>query len=139
MEINFFQLEKPGYLKESSPEVFDKFLVRIITNSEKSVKDVGMFSLPVKAPYPLKWISSSDSIIDTRSSGPVMGKWTLGRNTNKEQNIIHHPIAEKWTCICTCLKRFAKSKDENINNWINGIRELLEEPDSNAILLPWKD
>ena len=42
-------------------------------------------------------------------------------------------IAEKGLAAHWIYKKDSKSKDENINNWINGIRELLEEPDSNAI------
>ena len=121
-------------------EVFDKFAIRIITNSEKSFEKSDCWRVysivtDLYKPNPDRlrdWISTPKvngyESLHTTVMGPD-GHWVEIQIRSKRMD----EIAEKGLAAHWIYKKDSKSKDENINNWINGIRELLEEPDSNAI------
>jgi len=123
-------------------EVFDKFAIRIITNSEESVEKSDcwrVYSMVTDfyKPNPDRlrdWISTPKAngyeSLHTTVMGPD-GHWVEVQIRSKRMD----EIAEKGLAAHWIYKKDKKSniKDDNVNNWINGIRELLDQPNANAI------
>ena len=123
-------------------EVFDKFAIRIITDSEESIEKSDcwrVYSIVTDfyKPNPDRlrdWISTPKvngyESLHTTVMGPD-GHWVEVQIRSKRMD----EIAEKGLAAHWIYKKDNKSskKDDNINIWMNGIRELLEQPDSNAI------
>ena len=120
-------------------EVFDKFAIRIIMKSkpedEKAVcwriySIVTDFYKP--NPDRLRdWISTPKAngyeALHTTVMGPN-GKWVeVQIRTERMDDIAEKGFAAHWKYKDT------SSKESNLDNWINRIRELLESPDANAI------
>ena len=123
-------------------EVFDKFAIRIITDSEESIEKSDcwrVYSIVTDfyKPNPDRlrdWISTPKvngyESLHTTVMGPD-GHWVEVQIRSKRMD----EIAEKGLAAHWIYKKDNKSikKDDNINIWMNGIRELLEQPDANAI------
>jgi GTP pyrophosphokinase len=120
-------------------EVFDKFAIRIIVDSspEKEKSDCWrIYSIVTDfyKPNPDRlrdWISTPKSngyeALHTTVMGPN-GKWVeVQIRTARMDEIAEKGYAAHWKY------KQAGVKESNLDNWINKIRELLENPDGNAI------
>ena len=119
--------------------VFDKFAIRIIidTPREREKSDcwrVYSFVTDFYKPNPDRlrdWISTSKSngyeSLHTTVMGPD-GKWVEVQIRTKRMD----DIAEKGYAAHWKYKDY-NSKESSLDNWINQIRELLENPEANAI------
>lgn len=119
--------------------VFDKFAVRIIIDSpiEKEKSDswrVYSFVTDFYKPNPDRlrdWISTPKSngyeSLHTTVMGPD-GKWVEVQIRSKRMD----DIAEKGYAAHWKYKN-QKTKESSLDNWINKIRELLENPENNAV------
>lgn len=120
-------------------EVFDKFAIRIIVNStpEEEKSDCWrIYSIVTDfyKPNPDRlrdWISTPKSngyeALHTTVMGPN-GKWVeVQIRTSRMDEIAEKGYAAHW--------RYKEDggKDTSLDNWINRIREMLENPDSNAV------
>jgi GTP pyrophosphokinase len=120
-------------------EVFDKFAIRIIVNStpEEEKSDCWrIYSIVTDfyKPNPDRlrdWISTPKSngyeALHTTVMGPN-GKWVeVQIRTARMDEIAEKGYAAHW--------RYKQDggKDTSLDNWINRIREMLENPDSNAV------
>jgi len=119
--------------------VFDKFAVRIIidTTIEREKSDswrVYSFVTDFYKPNPDRlrdWISTPKSngyeSLHTTVMGPD-GKWVEVQIRSKRMD----DIAEKGYAAHWKYKN-QKTKESSLDNWINKIRELLENPENNAV------
>ena len=119
--------------------VFDKFAVRIIIDTpiEKEKSDswrVYSFVTDFYKPNPDRlrdWISTPKSngyeSLHTTVMGPD-GKWVEVQIRSKRMD----DIAEKGYAAHWKYKN-QKTKESSLDNWINKIRELLENPENNAV------
>ena len=119
--------------------VFDKFAIRIIidTPNEREKSDcwrVYSFVTDFYKPNPDRlrdWISTSKSngyeSLHTTVMGPE-GKWVEVQIRSRRMD----DIAEKGYAAHWKYKN-SNSKESSLDNWINQIRELLENPEANAI------
>ena len=120
-------------------EVFDKFAIRIIVQAnpedEKAVCwRVYSIVTDFYKPNPDRlrdWISTPKAngyeALHTTVMGPN-GKWVeVQIRTERMDDIAEKGFAAHWKY------KDSSSKESNLDNWINRIRELLENPDSNAI------
>jgi GTP pyrophosphokinase len=120
-------------------EVFDKFAIRIIVQAKP--EDEKAFCWRVYSivtdfykPNPDRlrdWISTPKAngyeALHTTVMGPN-GKWVeVQIRTERMDDIAEKGFAAHWKY------KDSSSKESNLDNWINRIRELLENPDSNAI------
>ena len=119
--------------------VFDKFAIRIIidTPNEREKSDcwrVYSFVTDFYKPNPDRlrdWISTSKSngyeSLHTTVMGPD-GKWVeVQIRTRRMDDIAEKGYAAHWKY------KNRNSKESSLDNWINQIRELLENPEANAI------
>ena len=120
-------------------EVFDKFAIRIIVNSlpENEKSDCWrIYSIVTDyyKPNPDRlrdWISTPKAngyeSLHTTVMGPS-GKWVeVQIRTIRMDDIAEKGFAAHWKY------KHTSSKESNLDNWINKIRELLENPNSDAI------
>ncbi len=120
-------------------EVFDKFAIRIIVKAKP--EDEKSFCWRVYSivtdyykPNPDRlrdWISTPKAngyeSLHTTVMGPN-GKWVeVQIRTERMNDIAEKGFAAHWKY------KNSNSKESNLDNWINRIRELLENPDANAI------
>ena len=121
-------------------EVYDKFAIRIILNSElKNEKSDCWETYSVITdhfkPNPDRlrdWISTPKAngyeSLHTTVMGPG-GKWVeVQIRTERMDEIAEKGYAAHWK-----YKQTGKYKEGNLEDWINQIRELLKDPESNAI------
>ena len=119
--------------------VFDKFAIRIIidTPREREKSDcwrIYSFVTDFYKPNPDRlrdWISTSKSngyeSLHTTVMGPD-GKWVeVQIRTKRMDDIAEKGYAAHWKY------KDHNSKESSLDNWINQIRELLENPEANAI------
>ena len=123
----------------SFDEVYDKFAVRIIYNTDvENEKFIAwkIYSIVTDhfRPNPIRlrdWISSPKSTryeaLHITVMGPK-GRWVEVQIRSVRMN----EIAEKGYAAHFKYKR-GKSKDEGIDNWVNKLQETLENPDINAV------
>ena len=120
-------------------DVFDKFAVRIIidTSQEREKSDcwrVYSFVTDFYKPNPDRlrdWISTSKAngyeSLHTTVMGPD-GKWVeVQIRTRRMDEIAEKGYAAHWKY------KDSTSKESSLDDWINKIRELLENPETNAI------
>ena len=120
-------------------DVFDKFAIRIIidTTIEREKSDcwrVYSFVTDFYKPNPDRlrdWISTSKAngyeSLHTTVMGPE-GKWVeVQIRTKRMDEIAEKGYAAHWKY------KDNNSKSSSLDNWINKIRELLENPETNAI------
>ena len=120
-------------------EVFDKFAIRIIVNSQPENEKSDCWRIysivtDFYKPNPDRlrdWISTPKAngyeSLHTTVMGPN-GKWVeVQIRTIRMDDIAEKGFAAHWKYKNT------SSKESNLDNWINKIRELLESPNSNAI------
>ena len=121
-------------------QVYDKFAIRIILNSElKNEKPDCWETYSVITdhfrPNPDRlrdWISTPKAngyeSLHTTVMGPG-GKWVeVQIRTERMDEIAEKGYAAHWK-----YKQTGKYKEGNLEDWINQIRELLKDPESNAI------
>jgi GTP pyrophosphokinase len=121
-------------------EVYDKFAIRIILNSElkREKSDCWKtYSLITDHYHPnpdrlRDWISTPKAngyeSLHTTLMGPA-GKWVeVQIRTERMDELAEKGFAAHWK-----YKQSGKSKDGNLEDWINQIRELLEQPEVNAL------
>jgi GTP diphosphokinase / guanosine-3',5'-bis(diphosphate) 3'-diphosphatase len=119
-------------------EVFDKFAIRIIVKSTKENEKADCWRIysivtDFYKPNPDRlrdWISTPKAngyeSLHTTVMGPN-GKWVeVQIRTERMDDIAEKGFAAHW-------KYKNSSKESNLDNWINRIRELLESPNANAI------
>ena len=119
-------------------EVFDKFAIRIIVKSTKENEKADCWRIysivtDFYKPNPDRlrdWISTPKAngyeSLHTTVMGPN-GKWVeVQIRTERMDDIAEKGFAAHW-------KYKNNSKESNLDNWINRIRELLESPNANAI------
>ncbi|MBL6657320.1 MAG: bifunctional (p)ppGpp synthetase/guanosine-3',5'-bis(diphosphate) 3'-pyrophosphohydrolase [Flavobacteriales bacterium] len=119
-------------------EVFDKFAIRIIVKSNKENEKSDCWRIysivtDFYRPNPDRlrdWISTPKAngyeSLHTTVMGPN-GKWVeVQIRTERMDDIAEKGFAAHW-------KYKNSSKESNLDNWINRIRELLESPNANAI------
>jgi len=124
----------------SFDEVYDKFAVRIIIESEAGNEKSDCwkaYSLITDnyRPNPDRlrdWISTPKSngyeSLHTTVMGPG-GKWVeVQIRTNRMDEVAEKGYAAHWK-----YKQEGISKEGNLEDWVNQIRELLENPESNAV------
>jgi len=123
-------------------EVFDKFAIRIITNSEEINEKSDCWKIysivtDYYKPNPDRlrdWISTPKTngyeSLHTTVMGPD-GHWVEVQIRSERMN----QIAEKGLAAHWLYKKDRKpeNKKDNLNKWINNIRELLESPEENAV------
>ena len=123
-------------------EVYDKFAIRIITNSEESNEKSDCWKIysivtDYYKPNPDRlrdWISTPKTngyeSLHTTVMGPD-GHWVEVQIRSERMD----QIAEKGLAAHWLYKKNSKSekKSDNLNKWINNIRELLESPEEDAI------
>ncbi len=123
-------------------EVFDKFAIRIITNSEEKNEKSDcwkIYSIVTDhyKPNPDRlrdWISTPKTngyeSLHTTVMGPD-GHWVEVQIRSERMD----EIAEKGLAAHWLYKKNSKTekKVDNLNKWINNIRELLENPEEDAI------
>jgi len=119
-------------------EVFDKFAIRIIVNSSQENEKSDCWRIysivtDFYKPNPDRlrdWISTPKAngyeSLHTTVMGPN-GKWVeVQIRTERMDDIAEKGFAAHW-------KYKNNTKESNLDNWINRIRELLESPNINAI------
>lgn len=119
-------------------EVFDKFAIRIIVKSTKENEKADCWRIysivtDFYKPNPDRlrdWISTPKAngyeSLHTTVMG-LNGKWVeVQIRTERMDDIAEKGFAAHW-------KYKNSSKESNLDNWINRIRELLESPNANAI------
>ena len=124
----------------SFDEVYDKFAVRIIIESEAGNEKSDCwkaYSLITDnyRPNPDRlrdWISTPKAngyeSLHTTVMGPG-GKWVeVQIRTNRMDEVAEKGYAAHWK-----YKQEGISKEGNLEDWVNQIRELLENPESNAV------
>ncbi len=123
-------------------EVFDKFAIRIITNSKEINEKSDCWKIysivtDYYKPNPDRlrdWISTPKTngyeSLHTTVMGPD-GHWVEVQIRSERMD----QIAEKGLAAHWLYKKGEKreKKEDNLNKWINNIRELLESPEENAI------
>jgi len=122
-------------------EVFDKFAIRIITNSSESNEKSDCWKIysivtDYYKPNPDRlrdWISTPKTngyeSLHTTVMGPE-GHWVEVQIRSERMD----QIAEKGLAAHWLYKKDKKNKKEdNLNKWINNIRELLESPEEDAV------
>jgi GTP pyrophosphokinase len=120
-------------------EVFDKFAIRIIVEAKPENEKAicwRVYSIVTDfyKPNPDRlrdWISTPKAngyeALHTTVMGPN-GKWVeVQIRTERMDDIAEKGFAAHWKY------KDSSSKESNLDNWINRIRELLENPDANAI------
>ena len=121
-------------------EVYDKFAIRIILNSELSHEKSDCWKTYSVItdhfrPNPDRlrdWISTPKAngyeSLHTTVMGPG-GKWVeVQIRTERMDEIAEKGYAAHWK-----YKQTGKYKEGNLEDWINQIRELLKNPESNAV------
>ena len=123
-------------------EVFDKFAIRIITNSKESDEKSDCWKIysivtDFYKPNPDRlrdWISTPKTngyeSLHTTVMGPD-GHWVEVQIRSERMD----QIAEKGLAAHWIYKKNNKNskKADNLNKWINNIRDLLESPEENAV------
>ena len=122
-------------------EVFDKFAIRIITNSSESNEKSDCWKIysivtDYYKPNPDRlrdWISTPKTngyeSLHTTVMGPE-GHWVEVQIRSERMD----QIAEKGLAAHWLYKKDKKDeKEDNLNKWINNIRELLESPEEDAV------
>jgi|TARA_B110001469_G_scaffold25529_1_gene26293 GTP pyrophosphokinase len=124
----------------SFEEVYDKFAVRIIYNSdEKDEKFIAwkVYSIVTDhfRPNPTRlrdWISAPKSTgyeaLHITVMGPK-GRWVEVQIRSERMN----EIAEKGYAAHYKYKEGEKEHDENLESWIGKLQEVIENPESNAV------
>ncbi|MGC6470840.1 MAG: RelA/SpoT family protein [Flavobacteriales bacterium] len=120
-------------------EVFDKFAIRIIVNSELESEKSDCWRIysivtDFYKPNPDRlrdWISTPKAngyeSLHSTVMGPK-GKWVeVQIRTQRMDDIAEKGFAAHWKY------KSSSTKESNLDNWINRIRELLESPNVNAI------
>ncbi len=124
----------------SFEEVYDKFAVRIIYESEE--KDEKFIAWKVYSivtdhfrPNPTRlrdWISAPKSTgyeaLHITVMGPK-GRWVEVQIRSERMNV----IAEKGYAAHYKYKEGEKEQDENLESWIGKLQEVIENPESNAV------
>ena len=124
----------------SFEEVYDKFAVRIIYESE--LKDEKFLAWKIYSivtdhfrPNPIRlrdWISAPKSTgyeaLHITVMGPK-GRWVEVQIRSERMN----EIAEKGYAAHYKYKEGEKEQDENLESWIGKLQEVIENPDSNAV------
>ena len=124
----------------SFDEVYDKFAIRIILDSKPNEEKADCwkaYSLITDhyRPNPDRlrdWISTPKAngyeSLHTTAMGPN-GKWVEVQIRTKRMD----ELAEKGYAAHWKYKQEGKVKEGNLDDWITQIRELLENPESNAV------
>ncbi len=121
-------------------EVYDKFAIRIILSSELKAEKSDCwktYSLITDHYHPnpdrlRDWISTPKAngyeSLHTTVMGPA-GKWVeVQIRTERMDELAEKGYAAHWK-----YKQNSKSKEGNLEDWINQIRELLDQPEANAL------
>ena len=120
-------------------EVYDKFAIRIIVDSKLDTEKADCWRIysivtDFYKPNPDRlrdWISTPKSngyeALHTTVMGPN-GKWVeVQIRTTRMDEIAEKGYAAHWRY------KHKGGKDTSLDDWINRIREMLENPDSNAL------